>query len=94
MTYMDAAVGVVDDLLERQECGDILIFMPTEQDIRETCDLLTGRFREEVVILPLFSRLTAAEQQQVFRPLSTRKIVVATNMAETSHHHPRHPICD
>ena len=64
--------------------GDILIFMPTEQDIRETCDLLAGRFREEVLILPLFSRLTAAEQQQVFRPLTTRKIVVATNVAETS----------
>jgi ATP-dependent helicase HrpA len=84
MTYMDAAVKVVDDLLERRKLGDILIFMPTEQDIRETCDLLSGRFREEVMILPLFSRLTTAEQQQVFRPLTTRKIVVATNVAETS----------
>jgi ATP-dependent helicase HrpA len=84
MTYMDAAVSVVNDLLKRRERGDILIFMPTEQDIRETCDLLAGSFREEIVILPLFSRLTAAEQQQVFRPLTTRKIVVATNVAETS----------
>jgi ATP-dependent helicase HrpA len=84
MTYIDAAVSVVDDLLKRRERGDILIFMPTEQDIRETCDLLTGGFREEIVILPLFSRLTAVEQQKVFRPLTTRKIVVATNVAETS----------
>ena len=58
--------------------------MPTEQDIRETCKLLTGRFREEAAILPLFSRLTTAEQQRVFRPLAERKIVVATNVAETS----------
>ena len=84
ITPVEAAARVVEDLVERRERGDILIFMPTEQDIRETCDLLAGRFREEIVILPLFSRLSAAQQQQVFRPLTTRKIVVATNVAETS----------
>jgi len=84
ITPVEAAVRAVEDLVERRERGDILIFMPTEQDIRETCDLLAGRFREEAAILPLFSRLSAAQQQEVFRPLTMRKIVAATNVAETS----------
>ena len=61
--------------------GDILVFMPTEQDIRETCDLLEAPGR---VVLPLFSRLQGSRQQQVFLPAAGRKIVVATNVAETS----------
>ncbi len=84
ITSVEAAVHAVDELVERRERGDILIFMPTEQDIRETCTLLAGRFRDDAAILPLFSRLTAAEQHRVFRPLTVRKIVVATNVAETS----------
>ncbi|MBI4633815.1 MAG: ATP-dependent RNA helicase HrpA [Deltaproteobacteria bacterium] len=84
ITPVEAAVRAVDELVGRRERGDILIFMPTEQDIRETCALLAGRLREEAAILPLFSRLTAAEQQRVFRPLAVRKIIVATNVAETS----------
>jgi len=84
ITPVEAAVRSVEGLLERRERGDILIFMPTEQDIRETCDLLAGRFQEKAAIMPLFSRLSATQQQQVFSPLTTRKIVVATNVAETS----------
>ncbi len=84
ITHVEAAVRAVDEIIERREPGDMLIFMPTEQDIRETCNLLAGRLREGVAILPLFSRLTTAEQQRVFRPLGERKIVVATNVAETS----------
>ena len=84
ITHVEAAVRAVDEIIERRQPGDMLIFMPTEQDIRETCNLLTGRFREGATILPLFSRLTTAEQQRVFRPLADRKIVVATNVAETS----------
>ncbi len=84
LTHVEAAVRAVDEIIEHRETGDMLIFMPTEQDIRETCNLLAGRFPEETAILPLFSRLTTAEQQRVFRPLPERKIVVATNVAETS----------
>ena len=84
ITPVEAAVRSVEELVERRERGDILIFMPTEQGIRETCDLLAGRFREGVSILPLFSRLTTAQQQRVFRPSTARKIIVATNVAETS----------
>ncbi|MCK9195816.1 MAG: ATP-dependent RNA helicase HrpA [Syntrophales bacterium] len=83
-SYLDAAVEAVEVLREDRDQGDILIFMPTEQDIRETCDLLAGRFRKNMTILPMFSRLTWAEQQRVFQPSARQKIVVATNVAETS----------
>src|ERR1019366_7863048 len=58
--------------------------MPGERDIRETGDLLEGRFGRETEIIPLFGWLSAADQQRVFAPLNRRKIVVATNIAETS----------
>jgi len=84
ITHIDAAVRAVEELTGRRERGDILIFMPTERDIRETRELLNGRLREEAAILPLFSRLTRSEQERVFQPLRLRKIVIATNVAETS----------
>jgi ATP-dependent helicase HrpA len=83
-THIDAAVRTVEELTGRRRPGDILIFMPTERDIRETRELLNGRLREEAAILPLFSRLTRSEQERVFQPLNLRKIVIATNVAETS----------
>ncbi|MBN2438970.1 MAG: ATP-dependent RNA helicase HrpA [Deltaproteobacteria bacterium] len=83
-THIDAAVRAVRELAERRRPGDILIFMPTERDIRETRELLNGSLREEAVILPLFSRLTRSEQERVFQPMRPRKIVIATNVAETS----------
>jgi len=84
IAHVEAAVRAVENIEQRRERGDILVFMPTEQDIRETCTLLAGRLREKAVILPLFSRLSVGDQQRVFRPLGMRKIVVATNVAETS----------
>ncbi|PKN60496.1 MAG: ATP-dependent RNA helicase HrpA, partial [Deltaproteobacteria bacterium HGW-Deltaproteobacteria-11] len=83
-TYVDAAVRTVDDLKKERKRGDILIFMPTEQDIRETCDLLEGRHYRDCAILPMFARLSWSEQRRVFQPMTTQKIVVATNVAETS----------
>jgi ATP-dependent helicase HrpA len=83
-TYVDAAVRAVDDLNKERKRGDILIFMPTEQDIRETCDLLEGRNYRDCTILPMFARLSWSEQRRVFQPMITQKIVVATNVAETS----------
>jgi len=84
MTHVDAAVRAVETIVRRREPGDILIFMPTEQDIREARGILAGRFGEGAAILPLFARLTGSEQQRVFQPLAKRKIIVATNVAETS----------
>ena len=85
--YIDGAVESVERILRESEAGDVLVFMPSERDIRETSDLLDGRLRgkrHRPEIVPLFGRLTNAEQQRVFAPTPQRKIIVATNIAETS----------
>ncbi|AOY58225.1 ATP-dependent helicase [Desulfococcus multivorans] len=84
-THVDTAVAAVRKLqAESPYGGDILVFMPTEQDIRETCELLEGSRFTGVNILPLYGRLSAGEQSRVFQRLPGRKIIVATNVAETS----------
>ncbi|MFO7748351.1 MAG: helicase-related protein, partial [Orrella sp.] len=70
--------------MKQSPFGDILVFMPTEQDIRETCDILEANQYKAVTVLPLYARLSAPEQSRVFRPAAGRKIIVATNVAETS----------
>ena len=73
------------EILDTTWEGDLLVFLPGEQEIRETTERLSGGGgKREVKILPLFGRLTAAEQNRVFREDSLRKVVVATNIAETS----------
>jgi ATP-dependent helicase HrpA len=84
LTYIDAAVGAVESLLAESRAGDALVFMPGERDIRETCDRLEDFGGKGLEIVPLFGRLTAAEQQRVFAPGPKRRVVVATNIAETS----------
>ena len=83
-TTVELAAAVVDELAAHRSRGDILIFMPTEQDIRETCEALGGRRFTRTLILPLFARLSAVEQRKVFAGTAARKIIVATNIAETS----------
>ena len=83
-TYIDAAVEAVERVLNESSTGDILVFLPTERDIRETRDLIEGRRGSRVEVVPLFGRLTNAEQQRVFSPSPQRKVIVATNIAETS----------
>ncbi len=86
-SHIEGAVTAVTELAavsRHADDGDLLIFMPTEQDIRDTCELLAGRFGNEKCILPLFSRLAAADQERVFHRADRQKIVVATNVAETS----------
>src|SRR6056297_2533058 len=84
LTYIEKAVDAVDAVVTERKPGDILVFMPTEQDIRETCEIPEGRQYRHTTILPLFARLSAAAQMRVFKPIAGRKIVVATNVAETS----------
>jgi ATP-dependent helicase HrpA len=84
ISYVDAAVQAAERILYETNAGDILIFMPGERDIRETSDQLEGRFSGEAEIVPLFGRLSAGDQQRVFAPSARRKIVIATNIAETS----------
>ena len=84
-THVDLAVAVMDKLQQESPYGgDVLIFMPTEQDIRETCELLEGRNYTGVTVLPLFARLSAGDQSRVFSRVRGRKIIVSTNVAETS----------
>jgi len=82
--FVEAAVQATEHILYETHAGDVLIFMPGERDIRETADQLDGRFAGEAEVIPLFGRLSAGEQQRVFAPASRRKIVIATNIAETS----------
>ena len=83
ITYVDMAVKAIDGLREKKRYGDVLVFMPTEQDILETCERLEGRGYPGTTVLPLFARLPASEQGRVYS-VSGSKIVVATNVAETS----------
>lgn len=83
LTYVDMAVKAVEKLREKGATGDILIFMPTERDIMETCEKLEGRQCAGTAVLPLFARLSAADQGRIYSHRG-RKIVVATNVAETS----------
>jgi ATP-dependent helicase HrpA len=62
--------------------GDVLVFLPGEREIRDTADALADTPRTEIV--PLYSRLSASEQHRVFAPHTGRRIVLATNVAETS----------
>jgi ATP-dependent helicase HrpA len=83
-THIDFTIQAVEKLSVKNSRGDILIFMPTEQDIRETCELLEGRKHPETIVLPLYARLPASQQSRVFSRPPGRKIIVATNVAETS----------
>ncbi len=64
--------------------GDILVFLPGEREIRECADMLEGRKFFNTEVLPLFARLSSADQQKVFHPGRQRRIILATNVAETS----------
>ena len=84
----DAIVETAEDLW-REGPGDILVFLPGEREIRETALLLhkglaRRPYARAVEILPLFARLSVPEQQRVFAPSSGRRIVLSTNVAETS----------
>ena len=74
--------------LSREGPGDILVFLPGEREIRDTAEVLSGDAakldRRGVEVVPLYSRLSAAEQHRVFAPHTGRRIVLATNVAETS----------
>lgn len=82
--FIDGAVAAVENALIATNDGDVLVFMPTERDIRDTRDLLDGRLGREFEVLALFGRMAAAEQQRVFEPGRKRRVVIATNVAETS----------
>ncbi len=81
----DQTEAIVDAVAElaAEGPGDILVFLPGEREIRDTAEVLAGA-RERDEIVPLYSRLSAAEQHRVFASHTGRRIVLATNVAETS----------
>jgi len=84
----EAILDAADDLL-RQGDGDILVFLPGEREIRDVADHLRkyqGRSAKlkHIEVLPLFARLSVEDQQRIFKSHSSRRIVLATNVAETS----------
>ncbi|MBA2516128.1 MAG: ATP-dependent RNA helicase HrpA [Solirubrobacterales bacterium] len=78
------AIGDAVDELMAERPGDVLVFLSGEREIRDTTEALRGRLRSDIEVLPLFARLSAAEQRRVFRPHTGRRVVLATNVAETS----------
>jgi ATP-dependent helicase HrpA len=79
----DAIAQAVDELW-REGPGDVLVFLPGEREIREAAEALRKHHPPGVEILPLYARLSQAEQERVFEPHGARRIVLATNVAETS----------
>ncbi len=79
--HIGRAVRWISDIDDK---GDILVFLPGEREIRDTACLLAGNNIANSEILPLFGRLSISEQQRVFAPSQQRRIILATNVAETS----------
>ena len=69
---------------EGKRPGDVLVFLPGEREIRDAAEVLRKANLRLTEVLPLYARLTPAEQQKIFAPMGARKIVLATNVAETS----------
>ncbi|MHB1229635.1 MAG: ATP-dependent RNA helicase HrpA [Halothiobacillus sp.] len=78
-----AIVAAVDELHSHGH-GDILVFLPGEREIRDCAQRLSRHGLRHTEILPLFARLSAAEQQRIFSPHTGRRVVLTTNVAETS----------
>ncbi len=72
------------DEISRHDRGDILVFLSGERDIRETADFLSKQNLHNTEVLPLLARLSAAEQNKIFRNSGKRRIILSTNVAETS----------
>lgn len=82
-SYIDACINMVTRVVNNEPPGDVLVFLPTERDIRSCTDLLNKKLNN-VDVLPLFGRLHSADQRKIFRPSPRTKVVIATNVAETS----------
>ena len=80
---LEGIFEAVDELCD-EGLGDILIFMNGEREIRDTADALGKRNLKSTEIVPLYARLSAGEQNKIFQPHAGRRIVLATNVAETS----------
>lgn len=84
---IDGVIAALDEAEPFDPTGHALVFMPGEREIRDTAEALEEHFakrRKDVEIMPLFARLSPADQQRIFAPTKKRRVVIATNIAETS----------
>ncbi|MDX8378921.1 MAG: ATP-dependent RNA helicase HrpA [Gallionella sp.] len=79
-----AVSAALDELAAGGLRGDVLVFMPGEREIRDTAEALRKHHPKGIEILPLYSRLSATEQDKVFKVGGARRVILATNVAETS----------
>lgn len=84
LSFGELAAVATSELIDSTHSGDILTFLPTEQDIKEAIEALNKRHSGKCEIIPLYARLTQSEQKAVFKKTVQRKIIVSTNIAETS----------
>lgn len=85
ISYIASSAKIAEEIIHKEPTGDILIFMPTEKDIRDTLRIVEKRIPERrAQVLPLFGRMASGEQQAIFSPSNRTKIIIATNIAETS----------
>jgi ATP-dependent helicase HrpA len=80
----EQALGEAVEELFREGPGDVLVFLPGEREIRDAAAVLAKRNLKGAEVLPLYGRLSVAEQDRVFHPGGVRRVVLATNVAETS----------
>ncbi|MDN4501442.1 ATP-dependent RNA helicase HrpA [Alteromonadaceae bacterium BrNp21-10] len=82
----DQIQGIIQavDELAAESSGDILVFLSGEREIRDTADALSKQQYRHTEVVPLYARLSAAEQNKIFKSHGGRRIVLATNVAETS----------
>jgi len=83
-SLLDGIVAACDEIQRDKGIGDTLIFLPGEREIRDAHQALEKRKYRHTEVLPLYARLSAKDQDRVFHPGSQRRIVLATNVAETS----------
>ena len=89
LTVDQAILAALDEIAafersERKTPGDVLVFLPGEREIRDAADMLRKAQLKHTEILPLYARLSPAEQQRIFQSHPGRRVVLATNVAETS----------
>ncbi|MBL8296884.1 MAG: ATP-dependent RNA helicase HrpA [Rhodanobacteraceae bacterium] len=84
LTLTEQIVAVADEITAEDPRGDVLVFLPGEREIRDLHLALARRQYRATEVLPLYARLSANDQDRVFKPGAQRRIVLATNVAETS----------
>ncbi len=89
LTVDQAILATLDEIAdherrERKSPGDVLVFLPGEREIRDAAEMLRKAQLRHTEILPLYARLSPAEQQRIFQSHAGRRVVLATNVAETS----------